>query len=325
MAIVTTTQITHAVNNYYSRSMLERGLPLLVHDLFAQLKDIPKGNSNVIKFRRYGALAVATTPLTEGTTPGGSNLSITDVTATVAQYGDFVIMSDWLSMTSLDPVGTETSELLGEQAAQTIDTIIRDVLAAGTNVQYADAVTPASNTASVQIVAADKITEDELAISVRTLKNSNAQRITSMVSADRGYNTTPIDASYIAIVHPNTTYDLQAITNFVPVEKYAGMAVKLPGEVGKIREVRFIESTHAKVKTGAGAGGINVYATLVFGKDAYGVTRISGESLRVITKALGSAGSADPLDQRATMGWKSTLAAIILNQTYMLRLEHAVS
>lgn len=325
MAATTTTQVTHAVNNYYSRVMLERGLPLLVHDLFAQLKDIPKGNTNIIKFRRYGALSVATTPLTEGVTPAGSQLSVTDVTATVAQYGDFVTITDWLGMTSMDPVQQETAEVLGEQAGQTLDVIIRDVLAAGTNAQYADAVTPASNTASNQITTVDKVSEAEYAIAVRTLKNANARRITSMVSPDRGYNTTPVDAAYVAVVHPNTTYDLQGLTNFVPVEKYGNMAKLLPGEVGKLREIRFIETTYAKVKSAAGSGSIDVYADLIFGMHAYGVSRISGEALRTIRKELGSAGTADPLDQRATMGWKATLAAVILNQTFMLRLEHAVS
>lgn len=325
MANTTTAQVVHGVNNFYSRTMLERGLPLLVHDLFAQLKDIPKKNTNVIKFRRYGALTVATTPLTEGVTPAGSQLSITDITATVNQYGDFVTITDWLGMTSLDPLQTETAELLGEQAGQTLDTIIRDIIAAGTNAQYADAVVPGSNTATNQVASTDLATEIEYGLAVRTLKNANARRITSMVSPDRGFNTTPVDASYVAIIHPNTTHDLLGLSNFVPVEKYGNKTKLLPGEAGKIRQIRFIETTFGNVKTASGAGSIDVYTDLIFGMHAYGVTRISGEALRTIRKELGSGGTADPLDQRATMGWKATLTAIILNQTFMIRLEHAVS
>lgn len=325
MAATTTSQVTHAVNNFYSRVMLERARPLLLHNLFAQVKDIPKGNTNVIKFRRYGVLSTATTPLSEGVTPAGSQLSVTDVSATLAQYGDFVVLTDWLSMTTLDPVMTESAEVLGDQAGQTIDVIIRDVLAAGTNAQYADAVTPGSNTQTSDITSSDKITEAEVKIAVRTMKNANAMRITRMVAPDGGTNTTPVDAAYVAIVHPDVTYDLQSLSSFVPVEKYANKAVLLPGEVGKMHELRFIETTHAKVKTGQGNGGIDVYATLVFGQHAYGVSRISGESLRNIRKELGSAGTHDPLEQRATMGWKASLAAVILNQTFMLRLETAAS
>lgn len=321
MAQTTVTQVPHAINNFYSRVMLERAVPNLVHALFGQVKDIPRNNSNVIKFRRYGALAVATTALTEGTTPSSTQLSITDITATVAQYGAYVELSDWLQITTPDPILTETAEVLGEQAGQTMDIIIRDVLVAGTNVQYADAVAGRSS-----VAASNKIDTADIRKVVRTLKNANAKRITRMVSADTGYNTTPVDEAFVAIVHPNTTYDLKGLTEFVPIEKYAGMLKqRLPGEVGKVDEVRFVESTHAKVFTGAGDSSIDVYATLFFGMDAYGVSHIGGESLKNIVKPLGSAGTADPLDQRSTSGWKATLVAVILNQTWMVRYEHAVS
>ena len=109
----TVSTIPHAVNNYYSRMLLERATPLLVHNRWGQVKDIPMGNTNTIKFRKYGSLAAATTPLTEGVTPAGSSLSVTDVTATIAQYGDFVTITDFLKYTSLDPVLMEAAEVLG--------------------------------------------------------------------------------------------------------------------------------------------------------------------------------------------------------------------
>jgi N4-gp56 family major capsid protein len=99
----------------------------------------------------------------------------------------------------------------------------------------------------------------------------------------------------------------------------------MEGEVGKFDEIRFIETPNAKVFTGAGASSIDIYSTLVFGMDAYGTTRISGEAMKNIVKPLGSAGSADPLDQRATSGWKATFVAKILNDAFITRIEHAVS
>src|SRR3990167_7341021 len=117
MANTTLTQVASGVNNFYIRAMLERGIPLFLYTRFGNVQDIPKGNSEVVKFRRYGALADNTTALTEGVTPNGSQLSVTNVTATVAQYGDFVTLTDFLSITTLDPLATETAEVLGEQAA----------------------------------------------------------------------------------------------------------------------------------------------------------------------------------------------------------------
>lgn len=317
-----TGQIPHAIANFYNRTLLERALPELLHDKFGQVRDIPKNNSDTIKFRKYGALALNTTPLVEGITPQGKQLSVTDITATVSWYGDYVTLTDQLLLTTFDPVLTETAEVLGEQAGQSMDAVIRDVLVAGTNVRYADGV---ANRASV--ASSNKMDADECKIAIRTMKNNNAKKISRMVNPQTGYATTPVNSAYVVIVHPNTSYDLKGISGWKPIETYASAPgfQKLPAEIGAYDELRFCESTQAKVFTGAGASSIDVYASLVFGQNAYGISRISGEAMRNIIKPVGSAGTADPLDQRSTSGWKSTLVAVILQQLFMLRIEHAVS
>jgi N4-gp56 family major capsid protein len=326
MGKTTTAQVTPALNGFLSRTLLERAQPLLVHDKFGQVQDLPKNNGNVIKFRKYGALTKATTPLVEGVTPAGQSLSITDVTATVQQYGDFVTLTDFLIITTFEALLTEVAELLGEQAGQSLDTVVRDILNAGTSVQYADASNPKVNAARTDVTSADKIAADELRIAIRTQSRNNAPKMTTMVNPETGYGTTPVAAGYIAIVHPDTTYDLKGVSGFEAVEKYAHVAKSLlPGEVGKFEQLRFVESTEAKVFTGGGASGIDVYSTLILGKNAYGISRISGEAMENIVKPLGSGGTADALNQRSTSGWKATLTAKILQQLFMLRIEHAVS
>lgn len=322
MANTGTGQIPAEVNNFYDRTLLYRAIPLFVHTRWAQVRDIPrKAGTLTIKFRRYGNLVAATTPLSDGITPSGSQLSVTDITATVAQYGDFVTVTDVLDFQSQDPVLMEAAEILGDQMGDTLDQLTRDVLSAGTNVYYAGT----GHTLRNQVAAGELITLALVQKSVRLLKTNKARRMTKMVNATTGYGTTPLNASYIAICHPNTTFDLKAISTWVSVEKYASTNGIMEGEVGKLDEVRFVETTNAKVFTGAGAAGIDVYATLVFGSDAYGTTRISGEAVKNIVKPLGSAGSADPLEQRATSGWKATFVAKVLNDAFLLRLECAVS
>lgn len=310
------------VNAFYDRNLLERALPLLIHGNWAQVRDIPKNNSDVIKFRKYNALSVATTPLTEGVTPNGSSLSVTDSNATVLNYGDYVTLTDKLKMETEDPIETEATDILGEQSGETLDILTRDILAAGTTIQYASTATQRTDvTAAMKMIAA------EVREAVRTLKNNKARKITSMVDPQVGYNTTPVDACYVGICHPNTSYDLKADSLFVPIEKYAAglKGGALPGEIGKLDEVRFCETTQAKVFTAGGSGSVDVYGTLILGANAYGKTRISGEAMSVIRKQLGSAGSADPLDQRATIGWKATYVTKILQQLFMLRIEHGVT
>jgi N4-gp56 family major capsid protein len=77
------------------------------------------------------------------------------------------------------------------------------------------------------------------------------------------------------------------------------------------------------ISTDAGASGISVYCTMVIASNAFGVTDVAGGGLQHIVKQLGSAGTADPLNQRATTGWKSLKTAERLVEEYMVRVEHA--
>lgn len=316
MADTTTTQVSAAVNNFYDRSLLKAARPLLVHTRWAQIRDLPRNNSAVIKFRRYSLLSAATTALTEGVTPSGSQLSVTDITATVAEYGDYVTLNDFLQLTTLDPILTETADLLGQQAGNTLDQLTRDVVLAGTTIQYAS-----SATTRATVAASMKLTRQEVREAVRTLQGNNARKLTRIVNPSTGFNTTPLNAAYIGIISHNTLYDLKDETGWIPVEQYANKNDVMEGEVGSIEEVRFVMTTNAKTFSST----VTVHGTLILAADFYGISRISGAAMRNIIKPLGSAGTADPLDQRQTSGWKATFVAEILNENFGVRIEHAVS
>lgn len=322
MPLNTTANIPYR-NSFLDRTLLERALPNLVHDRFAMIKDLPLNNSNIIKFRKYAALEPNTTALTAGVTPEGKLAVVTDISTTVRQYGDYMIADDFTLDTSEDPVLIEFAEVLGEQAGQSLDLIIREVLHAGTNVRYADVTAPKTNDERGEVVAADVLSAGEIRLAIWTLKMQNAKRITQMVSADRGYATTPVAAAYVGIVHPTTGLNLKSVVGFEPIEKYAAQTNPLPGEIGKFEEVRFIETTFGKVFEGEGGGDIDVYSTLFLGMNAYGVSRLSGRAMENIVKAVGSAGANDPLNQRGTTGWKATMGVTRLQEFFMLRVEHA--
>lgn len=318
-----TADIPHAVASYYDRLLLEREKPYLVHGNFGQMRNIPVGNTGTIKFRKYGALAVNTTALTEGTTPVGTSATVSDITAVALWYGDYMTYSDVVTIESPDPVLTELTEVLSEQAGQSIDTLDRNVLVAGTNVMYADATSPKVNAATTDVSATDVLDAAILNSAIADLRSSNAKYITNFISPDAGYDTAPVAPCFVGVVHPMSVAQLKAITNFTPVEKYANKGDVMPNEIGKYDRVRFVESTMAYVDEGAGNGSIDVYSTLIFAKDAYGITSIKGNAMKMIVKALGSSGSADPLNQRGTIGWKANHVCKILNQAWMIRIEHA--
>jgi N4-gp56 family major capsid protein len=319
--MTTKTQIPNEVDVVYQRTLLLRVVANFVYTKWAQIRDIQKGSgTSTVRFRRYGNLTAATTALTQGVTPAGSTLSTTFVTGTALQYGDYVTFSDKVLMETQDPLLTETSEILGDQAADTFDQLTRDVLAAGTSVFYANGV---ANRASV---AANVAVADFRKIA-RALRKNKARKITKMATGTDQVGTTPVRAGYIAVITPDTHYDLKGLesSGFIPVHKYPSNATPMPDEIGSLDEFRFIETPNAKVFAAAGSGGVDVHATVILADQAYGISRISGEALRFIYKPLGSAGTADPLDQRQTAGWKASFIAYRLNESFMYRYEHAVS
>jgi N4-gp56 family major capsid protein len=299
-------------------NLLARLLPRLVYMNFGQVRPMPAREGQTVNFRRFNSLPVATTPLVEGITPGNNTPTISQLTVTPRQWGDWIEVTDILDFTAPDPVLTEFTRLLGEQAAQTMDIVTRDTVAAGTNVQYAGGVGGRASVAS-----SNKISEVEIRKAVRTMQANKVAKLTSILNASTGVGTKPVAAGYVAIIGPSTLYDLKAETKFIRVEEYGSSAGgTLPFEVGAIDDVRFVLTNHPTVYTGAGSGAIDVHATLILGADAFGM--ISPMGIQNIVKDFGVNGN-DPLNQRATTGWKAYYDAVILQQLAILRIEHAVS
>lgn len=339
----TTTQITSAMTEYYSKVILERAEPELVHDRYGQQRPIPKRSSKTIKWSRYGLFASSastpsgvladietrTAPLSEGVTPEGKYAARADVTATLQQYGDFAEVTDMVDLTNPDPVLTELSEMLGDSAGRSIDIVHRDQLAAGTNTFFSGAATTVGTVEAI-------VDTDLFQAVLRDLASQVAKRFTEIIRATDGVGTQPIRSSYWGIVHTDVHMpDLDDLPDFTPVHEYASQGPVQPGEVGSLKNIRFVETTQAKIDLGAGAtssavkntaGEVDVYYTLIFGKNAYGISPLAGNAMRSITKSLGSAGTADPLDQRATTGWKAiTAPAKILNDNWMAVVHSAAS
>lgn len=303
--------LTEEMKIYYSDYLIDMAEPELVHDQFGQKQPIPKNGGKTIQFRKYSPLPKLTTPLEEGKTPDGQSLNMSIVEATVAQYGGYIELSDMLILTAIDNNLVQATKLLGGQAGRTLDTITREVLAGGTNVQYAEGQVKARNSlVGGQETGNHYLTVNSIRMAVRTLKKMNAPRI---------------DNGYVAIIHPDCSYDLMSDPNWKYPHQYQDTTNIYEGEIGKIEGVRFVETSEAKIFEGEGASSRDVYATLVLGDNAYGVTDIQGGGLQHIVKQLGSAGTADPLNQRATAGWKATKTAVRLVDEYMVRIETCAS
>ena len=303
--------------------------------------------------------------------------------------------SDLLELTAIDNTIVEATRLLGDQAGITMDTVVRNILVAGTNVLFAPKFVDSAETAVTSRTALDAtalLTVDVIEQAVATLRASNVPTF------EGGY--------YYAIVHPYTVYTLRRDPDWLAPHRGVDTGELYNGEIGEIAGVKFFQSTEAKIWSGAdlcstsrtltlgsnisgavtsvvfsasgvtiaadelkgrvimingvtatvtgntassgthtitvestnfgsgtsgttliypgegGKDGLAVFGSLVFGRDAYGVTEVEGAGLETIVKQKGSGGTEDPLNQRSSVGWKALETAEILMQPYMVRIEH---
>lgn len=320
MAQTTLTQLPANISGFYDRNLLERAEALLVHDKFAQMRALPEKSGTRVNFRRFSNLAVATTPLTEGVTPSGSQLSVTDINATVAQYGDFVTLTDMVDVHGLDNNVKEATDILGYQMGQTTDSVWRDQIVPN----LANAITIGATEGAT--VAGDTLTVASIKQAILQLKNQNAMKMTPMITSGTGVKSSPIRSAFWGIIHPDVVFDIEDEAGYISAEEYASTKTLAEGEVGAVKDVRFIETTQAYINADGGATGVDTYHTAIFADNAYGVVNVRGKgNAGVIVKPLGSAGSADPLDQRSSVGWKVTTVAKILNDAYGVKIVSASS
>ena len=400
--VTTDAALADEIKTYYDKHLIDLAEPELKHDQFATRYPIPKGTGKTIEFRKFSSLPKAVTALTEGVTPSGGELAVSDVTASIAQYGYFLELSDLLDFTAVDRMVEEALSLLGAQAGRTLDTITREVITGGTNKMFAPKVS--GGTETEVLLRADVTGEALLTPKVVRLAANQLKRM----------NARPFEGGdYVAVIHPDVSCDLMGSSEWLNAHQYAQPENIYSGEIGRLYGVRFVETTEAKIvgpadiftgvprltlKTaldstgsvdimlaqtvtsaqaaeltariaagtvkvyvggkeatlasvtagapgtaklvataavkdvaadsvicgqGAGKDGSAVYCTLFIARGAYGVTELSGMGLQTIVKQLGSGGTADPLNQRSTVGWKASKVAERLVEEYMIRVEHS--
>ena len=308
----------------YDPLHLLRVTQTMMYDKFAQAKFVPANSGIKTMFAfRYRNLRPATTPLTEGTLPTESSIIREKVEWTVAQYGAYTTYTDVLDLLDVDNIKAQFTDILGDQAAETADVIIRDVISAGTRVIYANGATDRATVAS----GSKKIVVNDLKLAALKLKNAKAKKYTSINSGSTKIGSKPIRDAYIAIVHPNAVDDLRGLTGWKEIEDYAYSADIMEGEIGSYGDFRFIENLNAKVVDVDVSGtDVPVYLSIFLGKDAYASVSVRGKKgTEMVYKPLNSGGVENALNQKGSIGWKMWCGAKILNELFMIRIEHTAT
>lgn len=311
MATTTQTTLLTAlapdIKEYYIKRLLENTEPKLLYSKYGDEYPLPQHTGKTFEWRKFTKLPKATTPLTEGVTPDGNNLSLTTVTGVIKQYGDWIRLSDIVKLAALDDLVIQATKLLGSQAGRTRDTIVREVLMGGTNVMYAPK-EDGTEVASRAALDATCLMTPDLLIQAATLLDALDND-----GIDGGED-------YVAICHPYVAYDLMRHEEWREWQKQQNGQRLYDREVGRIGKVHVLTTSEAKINTGSGCpSGLAVFSTIVLAAHAFGKTELQGAGLEHIVKPLGY--GEDPLNQRAAVGWKCTLAATRLNEEAMVRIE----
>lgn len=213
-----------------------------------------------VTFTIFADIAAATSTLNEVTDVTPVALSDSQVTVTLNEYGNAVVTTAKLRGTAFLDVDSAAANIIGYNAGDSMDQVVRDVLAAGTNVVYATggSTTPTSR---------ESISTDDIL---------HADDVRKVVAQLRGANVATFEGSYMGFIHPDVSYDFRSNTDvsaWRTPANYVNPEGIYNGEIGKFESVRFIETPRAKKFANASngtstTGTIDAYCTHVMGRQA---------------------------------------------------------
>lgn len=309
--------------------MLKHAEPVLILQKFGASKPMPKNKANQVKFRRPVPFAAETAPLVEGVTPAAQQMTYEDVVATLAQYGKPIVITDVVQDLAEDPVMKDASMLAGEQAALTTEMVTYGVIKAGTSVFYSNG--------TVRTAVNTPISLNKQRAVTRSLKAQKAKKITTILDASPKFKTSAIEAAYVAVAHTDLEADIRGLAGFTPCAEYGSRKMLCAEEIGTVEDVRYVLSPELGPFQAGGSATLNgmvaddatnvdVYPVLYIGREAFGTVPLKGgHSITPMVINPGTPSKSDPLGQRGYVSWKTWHCAVILNQSWMARLEVGVT
>lgn len=312
---------------YAATEHLKHAEPCLVLTKYGMTKPIPKNTAEQVKFRRPVPLPLATTPLTEGSAPTSQAMTYEDVAVTLDQYGDVVEITDRVADLSEDPVLKDATQLTGEQAGETVESLMWGILRGGTNVFYANGTARNAVNTPVSLQKQRAVT--------RALKAERGKKVSSKVGSSALYGTEAVDAAFFAFAHTDLEADIRDMTGFVPTEKYGSMKAE-PYEIGKVEDVRYILTPVMSSFPDAGGTKLgmvsttgtsaDVYPIIYVARDAYGHVALKGKNaVDMKIRQPGEIDSSDKLGQKGWVGWKTYWKGFIANEMWLCRVECAAT
>lgn len=299
----TTGTLSQLMQTFYDRLFIDTAKHTLIFEQGAQMRPLPQGEGKVVYFQRYTPLAIITAQIAEASNPSAVNLSATNVSTTVSEFGSYTSISKLLSLTAVDSKMKGAVEVLGQNAGESRDQLVRDhgLVGKGTT-QLA-----ASSAALTDVGVTDTLSAAEIRKAVRTLKANKAMKY------DDGY--------FLAKVSPYDSYDLMGDSTWVNAHTYKDGEALYRGEIGKLHGARFIESTNWKETANGGTSNADIIHSFVHGKNSFGVTDLEGDAKKVYVKTPGANSTDNPVDRFYTVGWAMSTVSKALASEWIIEIK----
>lgn len=354
MPITSTNEISAAVNVQFQTLALRTAQDLAVYFTGSTPAEVTThGNTFTALWRRIENLNPVTAPLAELTgsvsfpTRTADQPTVTDITATVQKFGNFIYLNDEVDLVNVNEMGRVLVKRLAMNAGQSLNRLQRNVLEDNSTAVFGGGATTATGVGGGGIVLAD------IQVTVNALQNNVAMKFLPMTEGSRNIGTTPIRSSFWGFTHVDTEEDIRGLTGFVPVEQYSSQTGVARGEFGAVGGVRWISTTEASIDADSGATitgtatsegrstsgtSYDVYNSIVLGMDAVGSVGFGARhvkntyqigdrlpAVQMISKPKGSAGAADPLNELASLGWRSWHAGVVLQGDWIRNIRHTTA
>jgi N4-gp56 family major capsid protein len=293
------------LKEYWNEKLLNNCRANLVLKDLGMRGNVPYKQGKIVHWMTMFDPSDATTEISEGFDPTAVAISTANQTAALTQYGNTVKVSDKWVDTSIKSSVSNIVERLGENAAKTIDTLIKTTIVSGSTVQYAGTAVARN---SIPQDTAFYLDLDELREARRTLENANAPRYS--------------DGFYKCVTHPYAIYDIQGTTAWTEAARYTDPAAKSfeKGVVGDVLGFKVLVTTQMSFLGNSGSASSEVFLTQCLAPEFFGVSDLYDTKTVIKDPAPASA-----LDVYGYYGWKTMFAQKRLDENRGVRIEHVCS
>lgn len=310
--------MTEEIRQYYNLLLLRVAKTNTLYEQFANKRGIPANMGKSMNWRRFEKFTITegSYTLTEGTSPLVTQATVSSVVATIDQYGQWSEISDILETQAIDPMLSQFAQMYGIAMREGRDVVTRAELSNATTIQYADSQIQVGTSGTGAVGSGNYLDAPEILEAKRTLRRAGAHAFPGM--------------GWICLIHPDNDKDLKEDPDIVEQIQHAevrgGANPLISGEdTWKWSGVTFIVNNNLKLNASNGMSGADTYEVLMFGQEFYGMTELTAQSAQIIIHPRGTGGHTDPLDQKSTVGWKTAMAAKILNNDFGVLIQVASS